>query len=151
MCATAHEETLNLSVAAGSVGVDVAEGAGEDEEMGVEPTEISVKMEMAEGAVLKPSTGKAKAAAPPMPKGGAVGKASSSGVGGVSKAAAPPIPTPEAVARGTSGLAKPVRSENAWSALLLRMAGSTRKRAWLRRPSLPNGWSFGSMNPRSSV
>lgn len=114
MRATMPEETLNLSVAAGSVDEGVTGGAGEDEGMGVGPAEIAVKSEVSEGAVLKASIGKAKAAAPPMLGGGAVAKASSSGVGVAAKAAAPPIPTPEAVDQGTSGLAKPVRSENAW-------------------------------------
>lgn len=89
------------------------EGTGEDEDMGVDPTDITVKSEIPEVAVLKPSIGKAKVFAPPMPKAGAAAKASSSGAGAATKAAASPIPTPEDIARVTSGLAKLSRPENA--------------------------------------
>lgn len=86
MRATMREETLNLSAATGTVGEDIKHDAGEDEEMGVDPAEITIKSEIAEGAVLKPGIGRAKAAAPPVPKDGAVAKASSSGVGALAKA-----------------------------------------------------------------
>lgn len=91
---TVREETPHLSTAAGSVGEDAQDGAGDAEEMGVDPVEISVKDEIAEKVVMKPNLGHAKAAAPPMPKGVAGASASSSGTGSAAKAPVPPIPSP---------------------------------------------------------
>lgn len=110
-----REETLHLSTVGDPVGEDAPARPDEDEEMGVDPSEINMNAEIAEGVVLKPSIGKAKAAAPPMPMGGAVAKAMSAGPGAAAKAAVPLIPSPEDVARGTSGLAKPKVVGSAWS------------------------------------
>lgn len=78
---TVREETLHLPIVGGSVGMDAMAGPDEGEEVGVDPSEITVKTEIVEGVVIKPSIGKAKAAAPPMPKGGGAAKAMSAGLG----------------------------------------------------------------------
>lgn len=85
--------------------------------MGVDPAEITVKAEIAEAEVLNPSIGKAKAAAPPMPRGVAAAEGASSGSGAAAKAAARSIPTPDAVARGTSGLAERLLTGSACSVI----------------------------------